>query len=213
MTPETFSAIVGIARLSVTLDLVWSGPGTVRRSFALCDWRARADSAALANCRPCHFRRRRRHSEHGLRNDRGHGDPDGRVHEREREGSLRPSSRAPRWCSGSRTSTPTVFPTASSSGDDWLSRRGRDRPSGARDPARGRGAHRCLDAGAVGLLRASTSVWLALGIGLATLAAEGVRYGRLEGLRACGNAARGRRQPGLGSHIVALKVPLAHGLP
>jgi hypothetical protein len=28
---------------------------------------------------------------------------------------------------------------------------------------------------AVGLLRASTSVWLALGIGLATLAAEGVR--------------------------------------
>src|SRR6266536_2484938 len=36
--------------------------------------------------------------------------------------------------------------------------------------------------GAVGVLAERTAVWLALGIGLATLAAEGVRYARIERL-------------------------------
>jgi hypothetical protein len=67
-----------------------------------------------------------------------------------------------------------------------------------------------LTLGAVGLLKESTAVWLAIGIGLFTLAAEGVRYARLEGLGRLGTLAATGVNLSLGLLVVALKVTVAH---
>lgn len=67
-----------------------------------------------------------------------------------------------------------------------------------------------LTLGAVGLLRESTAVWLALGIGLFTLAVEGLRYARLERLGRRGTAAAIGLNLTLGLLVVALKVGVAH---
>jgi hypothetical protein len=48
---------------------------------------------------------------------------------------------------------------------------------------------------------------------LVTLAAEGVRNARLEGFGRAGTLLAVAVNLGLGSHVVALKVGLAHGLP
>jgi hypothetical protein len=64
--------------------------------------------------------------------------------------------------------------------------------------------------GAVGVLRASTSVWLAFAIGLATLAVEGLRYARFERFGRAGTLLAIGINLALGSCVVALKVALAH---
>lgn len=64
--------------------------------------------------------------------------------------------------------------------------------------------------GAIGLIREERAVWLAIGVGLATLVVEGLRYARLEQLgrlRALGAIAANLT---LGLVVVALKVALAH---
>jgi hypothetical protein len=64
--------------------------------------------------------------------------------------------------------------------------------------------------GAIGLLRSSSAVWLALGVGLATLAVEGVRYARIEGFGRPGTAVAVAINLALGLLVVAFKVALAH---
>ena len=64
--------------------------------------------------------------------------------------------------------------------------------------------------GAIGLLEETTAVWLALTVGLVTLAAEGVRFARLEGLGPVGTVAALGANLALGLLVVALKVALAH---
>lgn len=64
--------------------------------------------------------------------------------------------------------------------------------------------------GAIGLLREKSAVWLALGIGLATLTVEGARYARLEGLGLTGTVAAIAANVFLGLLVVALKVALSH---
>ena len=64
--------------------------------------------------------------------------------------------------------------------------------------------------GAVGLLGRSASVWLALGLGLATLAVEGVRYARLEHLGRAATLGAIGGNLALGLLVVALKVGLQH---
>jgi hypothetical protein len=64
--------------------------------------------------------------------------------------------------------------------------------------------------GAVGLLRATTAVWLAVGICVATLAAQGLRYALLERLGRIGTLAAVALNLALGLALVALKVVVAH---
>jgi hypothetical protein len=64
--------------------------------------------------------------------------------------------------------------------------------------------------GAIGILGAATSAWLALGLGLATLAVEGARYARLEAVGLFGTVAAIAANIALGMLVVALKVGLAH---
>jgi hypothetical protein len=64
--------------------------------------------------------------------------------------------------------------------------------------------------GAIGVLVESRAVWVALGIGLGTLAAEGIRYARLEELGLGGTIAATGLNLALGLIVVALKVLLAH---
>jgi len=64
--------------------------------------------------------------------------------------------------------------------------------------------------GALGLIHEDLAVWLALGIGFATLALEGVRYARLESLGRAGTLVAIALNLALGSLVVALKVALAH---
>jgi hypothetical protein len=64
--------------------------------------------------------------------------------------------------------------------------------------------------GAVGVLRVRSAVWLALGIGLATLAVEGARYARLEQFRLTGTLVAIASNVALGLLVVALKVALSH---
>jgi hypothetical protein len=64
--------------------------------------------------------------------------------------------------------------------------------------------------GAVGLIGDSAAVWLAFGIGLFTLAAEGYRYGRLEQAGLGGTIVAMSMNLGLGLAVVGLKVALAH---
>jgi hypothetical protein len=63
--------------------------------------------------------------------------------------------------------------------------------------------------GALGVLRESSAVWLALAIGLVTLAGEGVRYARIEGLR-LGTYVVVALNVSLGLLVVALKIVLGH---
>jgi hypothetical protein len=64
--------------------------------------------------------------------------------------------------------------------------------------------------GAIGVFAEKTATWLALGIGLATLAAEGVRYARIERLGRIGLIAAVFGNVVLGSFVVLLKVVVAH---
>ena len=64
--------------------------------------------------------------------------------------------------------------------------------------------------GAIGVMRDTSAVWLALAIGLATLAVEGARYARLERLRLPGTLAAIASNVVLGLFVVALKVGLSH---
>jgi hypothetical protein len=64
--------------------------------------------------------------------------------------------------------------------------------------------------GALGVFREVTAIWLALGIGVATLAVQGVRYARLERLSRTGTLVSVALNVSLGLAIVALKVILAH---
>jgi hypothetical protein len=64
--------------------------------------------------------------------------------------------------------------------------------------------------GALGLFRETTAVWLAIGVGLVTLAAEGVRFARLERLGPAGTVAAMGLNVALGLLVVALKVAVAH---
>jgi len=67
-----------------------------------------------------------------------------------------------------------------------------------------------LTLGGAGLLDEPRSVWLALGIGLATLAAQGVRYARLERLGPFASARVVGLNLALGLVVVALKVAVLH---
>ncbi len=64
--------------------------------------------------------------------------------------------------------------------------------------------------GAVGLLDETTAVWAALGVGLFTLGAEGVRFARLEGLGRAGTFTATGLNVALGLFVVALKIVVAH---
>jgi hypothetical protein len=64
--------------------------------------------------------------------------------------------------------------------------------------------------GAAGVLRETTAVWAALGVGLFTLAADGVRFARVEGFGRAGTLASTGLNVVLGLFVVALKVFLAH---
>ena len=56
----------------------------------------------------------------------------------------------------------------------------------------------------------AAAVWLAIGVGTATLAAQGVRYAHVEGLGRAGTALTIAVNVGLGLAIVLLKVIFAH---
>jgi hypothetical protein len=64
--------------------------------------------------------------------------------------------------------------------------------------------------GALGLLRERTAIWLALGVGLAVLVVQGVRYARVEGLGRLGTVAAVAANLGLGLLVVGLKVVIFH---
>jgi hypothetical protein len=64
--------------------------------------------------------------------------------------------------------------------------------------------------GALGVFRETTAVWLALSVGLLTLAVEGVRFARLENLRLLGTVVAMGVNLGLGLLVVAMKVAFAH---
>lgn len=64
--------------------------------------------------------------------------------------------------------------------------------------------------GAIGILRETTAAWLALGVGLFVLAAEGVRYARLEGMGLSGTLIAMCLNLSLGLLVVILKVLVAH---
>ena len=64
--------------------------------------------------------------------------------------------------------------------------------------------------GAVGLLRGRTAVWLAVGIGVATLALQGVRYAKVERLGPTGTLVAVALNLALGLAIIALKLVVVH---
>jgi hypothetical protein len=64
--------------------------------------------------------------------------------------------------------------------------------------------------GAAGVLRESRAIWAALGIGLLTLAATGLRYARVERLNAFATVVSVAVNMALGLVIVALEVALTH---
>lgn len=67
-----------------------------------------------------------------------------------------------------------------------------------------------LALGALGVMRESSAVWVALGIGLFTLGAEGIRYARAEQFGLAGTLAATGLNLALGLLVVALKVLVAH---
>jgi hypothetical protein len=64
--------------------------------------------------------------------------------------------------------------------------------------------------GALGVFRETTAVWLAMSVGLVTLAAEGVRFARLERLGPAGTVAATGINLALGLLVVAMKILIAH---
>jgi len=64
--------------------------------------------------------------------------------------------------------------------------------------------------GALHVFEETTAVWLALAIGLATLAAEGVRYSRIERLGPAGTLTAIAGNLAVGAFVVVLKVLVAH---
>jgi hypothetical protein len=64
--------------------------------------------------------------------------------------------------------------------------------------------------GALGIVRDRTAVWLAVGVGVAILGAEGVRYARLERLSLGGTIFTVALNLSLGLAFVALKVIVTH---
>ncbi len=64
--------------------------------------------------------------------------------------------------------------------------------------------------GALGVVQDRTAIWLALGLGVATLAVQGIRYARLERLGRTGTVVSVTINLSLGLSIVAMKVVLAH---
>jgi hypothetical protein len=64
--------------------------------------------------------------------------------------------------------------------------------------------------GAVGLVRESAAVWLALGLGLAILAAEGFRYAHIETLGRRATLTIVGTNVAVGLLVVVLKVAVAH---
>lgn len=64
--------------------------------------------------------------------------------------------------------------------------------------------------GALGVLDETASIWLALALGLAILAFEGVRYARLEGLGRTGTFVAIAANVGLGLFVVLLKAEVLH---
>ena len=64
--------------------------------------------------------------------------------------------------------------------------------------------------GALGVLRASTALWIAVGIGVTTLAVEGVRFARLERLGTLGTIFSVGINLALGLALVVLKATLSH---
>ena len=64
--------------------------------------------------------------------------------------------------------------------------------------------------GALGVISGSRAVWLALGLGVAALAVQGVRYARLERLSGAGTAVVVGLNLVLGLSIVILKVIVVH---
>lgn len=64
--------------------------------------------------------------------------------------------------------------------------------------------------GAAGALDEDTAIWVALFIGLATLAVQGLRYARVEALGLLGTLVSVSLNFGLGLLMVALKVAISH---
>jgi hypothetical protein len=64
--------------------------------------------------------------------------------------------------------------------------------------------------GGIGLLRETSAVWLALGLGLAILAVQGFRYAALEHLGGRDTAKGVAVNLALGLGIIAMKVAVAH---
>jgi hypothetical protein len=67
-----------------------------------------------------------------------------------------------------------------------------------------------LTLGALGLFDETASIWLALSLGLAALALEGVRYARIEHLAGTGTLVSIAANVGLGVLVVGLKVVILH---
>jgi len=64
--------------------------------------------------------------------------------------------------------------------------------------------------GVLGLVKESTDIWLAFGVGIAALAAQGVRYAHVERLGLRGTVAAVTVNLALGGVVVALKVLVTH---
>jgi hypothetical protein len=64
--------------------------------------------------------------------------------------------------------------------------------------------------GAAGAIAEDTAIWIALGVGLVTLAVQGLRYSRVEQLGALGTTISVALNFGLGLLMVALKVAISH---
>lgn len=67
-----------------------------------------------------------------------------------------------------------------------------------------------LALGAAGVFDETASIWLALGLGLATLAVEGLRYARIERLGAAATLVAVGANVGIGVLVVLLKVTVLH---
>lgn len=64
--------------------------------------------------------------------------------------------------------------------------------------------------GAAGIVKENSAVWLAIALGLGTLAVQGVRYARLESFGAWGTTAAVCLNVALGLLVALLKVGLSH---
>jgi hypothetical protein len=67
-----------------------------------------------------------------------------------------------------------------------------------------------LALGAAGLFDETASIWLALALGLATLAVEGLRYARIEHLGVAGTLVAVGANVGIGLLVVLLKAEVLH---